>query len=66
MDKEEKRKLRKAELDLLNIDELRDVPPYTKDSVGPTKTEAVPAKQISKSEMIETILSHEGLGQRRR
>lgn len=65
MDKVEKRKLRQAELERLTVGELKDVRPYTKDSVGPTKTESTPVKTISKAEMIETILSHEGLGQRR-
>ena len=61
-DKAERRKQRKAELETLTIQQLNDTKPYKKDIVFPSKTEPNDQTKISKAEMIETILSHEGLG----
>ena len=61
-DKADRRKLRKAELENFTITQLNEIKPYKKDTVLPTKTELADPRNISKAEMIETILSHEGLG----
>jgi hypothetical protein len=61
-DKTERRKRRKAELDKLSIEKLNEIKPYKKDIVFPGKTEPNDQTKISKEEMIETILSYEGLG----
>ncbi len=62
MDKAKQRKARKEDLEALTIKELGDVKPYKKGKVTGIITEEGAPKRLSKSAMIETILTHEGLG----
>ena len=64
MDKAKKRKARKEELEKLTSEQLGDIRPYKKGKVTASKTEKTEPKRISKAEMIETILAHEGLGKK--
>ena len=59
--KDQRRTARKAELEALTLSELQEIKPYEKSKVAPVKPEKDGKKTISKGEMIETILAHEGL-----
>lgn len=62
MDRSERRERRKQELEELSVEQLGEVLPYKKNEVTATKTEPSNPNVLSKEEMIETILAHEGLG----
>lgn len=62
MDRAQKRKARKEQLEGLSIEQLEDIKPYKKDRVSAIKVDPNEPDRISKTEMIETILAHEGLG----
>lgn len=63
MDRSERRERRKQELERLSVEQLSEIRPYKKDEVTAVKTEPSDPNLLSKEEMIETILAHEGLGQ---
>lgn len=64
MDVSKRREMRKQELEQMSLDQLGEVRPYKKNEVTASKTDPSNPQEMSKEEMIETILSHEGLGRR--
>jgi len=63
MDRSERRERRKQELEKLSLEQLGGIRPFRKDQVTAVKTEPSNPTLLSKAEMMETILAHEGLGQ---